>query len=261
MLKKIVAIGGGENKRVKNGIKLPYETGPMDKEIINLTGKDHPNVLLIAHSQLLENQQFYFEVINNIYNGKYGCECRDLKSDRLTDKEYVQELVDWADIIYEGGGNTFDMIKLWKETGFDIVLRNAWESGKVMCGVSAGAMCWFKECSTDSLKIKFGEDQPLIYMKCLGFIDGFFVPHADESGRQENAKEMLKETNQIGILISNCCALEIVDDKYRLITSDGSYHNIEPFGLKTYWNNGEYIVEQIDKSEEFKSLDDLLSKN
>lgn len=35
------------------------------------------------------------------------------------------------------------MIKLWKENGFDKVLRNAWENGKVMCGVSAGANCWF----------------------------------------------------------------------------------------------------------------------
>lgn len=260
MSKKIVAIGGGENESERNGIKYPYETGPMDQEIIKITKKEHPNVLIIAHSQKLENQQFYYEVMYNIYNGKYGCPCKDLKSDKLNDKEYVQILIDWADIIYEGGGNTFDMVKLWKSTGFDKILKKAWEDGKVMCGVSAGAMCWFKESCTDSLKIKYGEDQPLISMKCLDFVDGFFVPHADEQGRKENAKEMLKETDQIGILISNCCALEIIDDKYRLITSDGSYHNIEPFGLKTYWKNAEYIVEQINKTQEFKSLSDLLSK-
>ena len=44
MSKKIVAIGGGENGREKNGIKYPYETAPMDKEIIKLTGKEKPNV-------------------------------------------------------------------------------------------------------------------------------------------------------------------------------------------------------------------------
>lgn len=259
-MKKIVAIGGGENERVKNGVKLPYETGPMDQEIIKLTNKEHPNVLIIAHSQILENQQFYYEVMNNIYNGKYGCECRDLKSDKLTDKEYVQELIDWADIIYEGGGNTLDMIELWKETGFDLVLRKAWEKGKVMCGVSAGAICWFKECSTDSLKIKFGEDEPLISMKCLGFIDGYFVPHADEVGREETAKEMLRDTDQIGLLISNCCALEIVDDKYRLITSDASYHNIKAYGKKAYWKDNQYIEEYIDDSDEFKDLFELYKR-
>ncbi len=55
--------------------------------------------------------------------------------------------------------------------------------------------------------------------------------------------------------MSNCTALEIVDDKYRLITSDASYHN-EAFGLKSYWKNGEYI----DTSFDFKPLKDLLTK-
>ncbi len=260
MSKKIMAIGGGENERIKDGVKLPYETGPMDQEIIKLTNKEHPNVLIIAHSQLLENQQYYYEVINKIYNGKYGCECRDLKSDKLNDKGLVKELIDWADIIYEGGGNTLDMIKLWKETGFDKVLKQAWIDGKVMCGVSAGAICWFKGCSSDSLKIKYEEDQPLTYVECLGFIDGIFVPHADEEGREENAKEILKEKNQIGLLISNCSALEIVDDKYRLITSDASYHNIKPYGKKAYWKDNKFIEEFIDDSQRFKPLSELLEK-
>ena len=94
-----------------------------------------------------------------------------------------------------------------------MVLREAWENGKVMCGVSAGANCWFKECSSDSLKIKYGEDQPLIGMECLGFVEGLFVPHCNETGRLENARDLLKKSNQIGLLMSNCTALEIVDDQ------------------------------------------------
>jgi hypothetical protein len=39
--------------------------------------------------------------MKDIYNGRYGCECKDLKSNELTDLERVKELVDWADIIYE----------------------------------------------------------------------------------------------------------------------------------------------------------------
>ena len=46
--------------------------------------------------------------------------------------------------------------------------------------------------------------------------------------------------------MSNCTALEIVDNEYRLITSDASYHNIEAFGLKSYWKDGEYIEEYIE---------------
>lgn len=262
MSKKIVAIGGGENGRLSSdGTRVPYETGPMDQEIIRLTGKEHPNFLLIAHSQPLERQEGYFQVMVDIYEKRYGCPCKDLKSDKLLDKEYVVSLLEWADIIYEGGGNTLDMVKLWKETGFDEQLKNAWESGKVMCGVSAGANCWFKECSSDSLKIKYGPDQPLIGMECLGFIDGLFVPHCDAPGRLENVKDLLKTSSQIGLSMSNCTALEIVDDEYRLITSDASYHGIEAFGLKSYWENEEYLEEKIDTSLDFKPLSELLSKN
>ena len=260
--RKIVAIGGGENGRIKSdGTRLPYELEIQDKEIIRLTGKKNPNFLFIGHSQLLENQEGYFQVMKDAYEKRYGCNCRDLKSDKLLDKKYVQELIKWADIIYEGGGNTLDMIKLWRETGFDKILKQAWENGKVMCGVSAGANCWFKECSSDSLKIKFGDDQPLIGMECLGFIDGLFVPHCDAPGRRENVKELLKTSSQIGLSMSNCTALEIVDDKYRLIISDASYHNIEAYGLKSYWENGKKKKKKIDNSQEFKPLKDLLSKN
>ena len=172
----------------------------------------------------------------------------------------VKSLVDWADIIFEGGGNTLDMIKLWKETGFDKILKQSWIDGKVMCGVSAGANCWFKECSSDSLKIKFGDDHPLIGVDCLGLVDGLFVPHCDEKGRRDNVKELLKTSEQVGLSMSNCTALGIVDDEYRLITSDASYHGIEAYGLKSYWKDNEYIEECIDTSLEFKPLSELLEK-
>lgn len=264
MTKKIVAIGGGENGRVKSdGTQAPYETGPMDQEIIKLTEKEHPNFLFLAHSQLqsLDAQDFYFQTMKNIYGGKYNCECKMLRSDRIHDKEYVQSLVDWADIIYEGGGNTLDMIELWKTSGFDEILKRAWENGKVLCGVSAGANCWFEECSSDSLKIKYGSDQPLIAMDCLGFQKGFFVPHSDEPGRRESVKDLLKGKDKVGLLLSNCTALEIVDDEYRIITSDATSHNITPFALKTYWQDNEYVEEQIDLSSEYKKVSNLYKKD
>lgn len=262
MSKKIVAIGGGENGRLKeDGTRYPYELGPQDKEIIRLTGKEHPNFLLLAHSQPLERQEGYFQVMVDIYDKRYGCPCKDLKSNELADREYVKSIIDWADIIYEGGGNTLDMVKLWKETGFDDILRQAWESGKVMCGVSAGANCWFKECSSDSLRIKYGPDQPLIVMECLGFVDGLFVPHCDEPGRLESVKKLLKSSQEVGLSMSNCTALEIVDDQYRLVVSDASYHEIEAYGLKSYWKEGEYIQEKLDTTPDFKPFKELLRKN
>ena len=264
MSKKIVAIGGGENGRVKpDGTSMPYETGPMDEEIIRLTGKEKPNFLFLAHSQLqsIKAQEGYFETMKNIYEKKNGCTCQLLKSTRTADKEYVEEMFDWADIIYEGGGNTLDMIDLWKKRGIDQLLKKAWEKGKVLCGVSAGANCWFDSCSTDSLRIKYGDDQPLIDMDCLGFQKGFFVPHSDEAGRLESVKELLKGKDTIGILLSNCTALEIIDDKFRIIKSDATFHNIEPFALKAYWDNDKYYEEEIEISDEFKNIEELYTQN
>lgn len=262
-MKKIVAIGGGFNgRRKKDGTYDPYETGHIDLEIIKLTGKEKPNFLLLAHSQSTEeDQEIYFNTMKNIYEKKYGCTCKDIKSNELYNLSEVEKKIDWADIIYEGGGNTLDMIKLWKETGFDKVLKKAWLDGKVMCGVSAGANCWFNECSSDSLQILYGKDQPLIKVDCIGLVKGLYVPHCDEPGRRENVKELLKTSNEIGLSISNCCALEIIDDKYRLIMSEPIEHKIKPYGVKSYWNNDEYIEETIDDSLDFKPLDELYIKN
>ena len=49
------------------------------------------------------------------------------------------------DIIYVGGGNTKNLIALWKEWQLDTILREAWNRGIILCGLSAGSICWFKE--------------------------------------------------------------------------------------------------------------------
>ena len=47
------------------------------------------------------------------------------------------------DVIFVGGGNTANMLAIWRVHGVDAVLREAWERGIVLCGVSAGSICWF----------------------------------------------------------------------------------------------------------------------
>ena len=258
MPRRIVAIGGGEEGKLrKNGTQAPYELGEQDKEIIRLTGKAHPHFLYLAHSQPIEWQDHFFNGTAGVFGELHGCECRHLKSTDLADMAYAKELIEWADIIYEEGGNTLDMIALWQETGLDKLLESAWENGTVMCGISAGANCWFKECSTDSLKIKYGPDQPFAGMECLGFVEGLFVPHCNEPGRLESLKEMLKKSDQIGVSMSNCAALEIVDDQYRLIVSQSVDPNFKAYGLKSYWKDDQYIEIPLDTSLEWKPLKEL----
>lgn len=263
MTKKIVAIGGGENARyLGNGKYREYETEPMDKEIIRLTGKENPNYLFMVHAQPFNNtiEEGYFETMKKIYGDMFGCNCRDLKSTELDDMEVVKEKIAWADIIYEGGGDTLEMINLWKKTGFDKVLLDAYTDGKVLCGVSAGAVCWFNSCNSDS--VTSDNDVTFSSVDCLNFIDAYITPHTDENGRYESTKEEIKNKEKVGIMLSNCSCIEIVDNEYRIITSEVKAHNIkEAYALRGFYQDGKYYEEKLEESTEFKSLEKLLSKN
>ena len=74
------------------------------------------------------------------------------------------------DVIYVGGGNTKSMLALWREWGVDRILRQAWQQGTVLSGVSAGAICWFEQGLTDSIPGK------LTPLGCLGFLPGSCSP-------------------------------------------------------------------------------------
>jgi dipeptidase E len=49
------------------------------------------------------------------------------------------------DLIYVGGGNVVSMLGAWRAHGLDAILRKAWRKGVVLCGPSAGSLCWFAE--------------------------------------------------------------------------------------------------------------------
>jgi len=99
----------------------------------------------------------------------------------------LAEFVAGCDIIYVGGGNTRNMLAIWREWGLDLLVRKAWESGTVLCGVSAGAICWFGRGLTDSAG-------PLAPMKCLGFLPGSCTPHYDgEISRRPSCHAFLKQ--------------------------------------------------------------------
>ena len=77
------------------------------------------------------------------------------------------------DVIYVGGGNTANMLAVWRAHGVDRILRQAWTAGVVLAGVSAGSNCWFHGATTDS----FGPLAALI--DGLGFLPGSHCPHYD----------------------------------------------------------------------------------
>lgn len=94
-----------------------------------------------------------------------------------------------ADAILVSGGNTANMLAVWRVHGVDRALREAWESGTVIGGHSAGANCWFEACITDS----FGPVlQPM--NDGLGLLPGSFCPHYDgEADRRPTYTRLVRE--------------------------------------------------------------------
>jgi peptidase E len=96
---------------------------------------------------------------------------------RLFDREVadVGAFLGEHDVVYVGGGNTLNMLHVWRLHEVDVALRHAWETGVVMAGVSAGANCWFDASTTDSWLV--GHADPLL--DGLGLVPGSFTPHYD----------------------------------------------------------------------------------
>jgi len=91
------------------------------------------------------------------------------------------------DLVYVGGGNTANMLAIWREHGMDEIAREAWQEGVVLSGVSAGMICWFEAGVTDS----FGPQ--LESMECLGLVPGSACPHYDgEELRRPRFHELIE---------------------------------------------------------------------
>ena len=96
-------------------------------------------------------------------------------------KEFVIE----QDVIYVGGGNTLNMLAVWRLHGLDKALRAAWNAGVVMAGISAGAICWFDDGITDSFGMPFRA-----LNDGLGFVRGACCPHYD--GEKERRPVLMR---------------------------------------------------------------------
>jgi dipeptidase E len=106
----------------------------------------------------------------------------------------LRELILSQDAICVSGGNTANMLAIWRLHGIDTLMREAWEGGVVLWGASAGMICWFEHGVTDS----FGPG--LDAMECLGFLPGSACPHYDgEEQRRPRYRELVDDGLPEGI--------------------------------------------------------------
>lgn len=112
--------------------------------------------------------------------GPRACEPSVLPLFRRTlDDDALRAFLLAQDVVYVGGGNTANLLAVWRAHGVDRLLREAYDRGTLLCGISAGANCWARASHTDS----FG---PLTHLPDgLGLLPGSVCPHYDsEPGRR-----------------------------------------------------------------------------
>jgi dipeptidase E len=249
MKRNIIAIGGGKIMVPNN--RVP-ETASIDKAIVQQVKRKNPRVLFIPTAS--EDNADYCDAFRQQYEARLGCSVQALLlyRDRPSNRQ-IQMLIAESDIIYVGGGNTLRMMKLWRQLSVDKYLDKARKRGAVLCGLSAGAICWFRQGNSDSRKFKDGRNKTLIKVTGLNYADLLLCPHYDvEKHRQPSLKAMMKKMKGIAIGVENNAALHIKDDQYRVLASK---KNKKAYLI--YWNRGEYVKQALTPSDKFHFLSEL----
>jgi dipeptidase E len=177
---QIIAIGGG-------GFYRDVENLVLERYVIQQTNTASPRVAFIPTASAEPDNylvSFYAAFL------KLGCRPSTLSFFKRTPdlRAYLLN----QDVIFVGGGNTKSMLAVWREWGVPEILREAWESGIVLTGVSAGAICWFQQGVTDSWA---GTLRPL---NCLGFLPGSCCPHYDGEVDRRPSYHRLVASGEIG---------------------------------------------------------------
>lgn len=154
--------------------KLFIWGGGTDKPILNylvkLTGKANPKVCFVptATGDSLVSITNWYTLVEGLALQPYVMR---VFINSYTTKESFEETLMKMDAVIVGGGNTLNMIAIWKSQGIDLALRKAYEAGVVMAGASAGSLCWFESGTTDS------RPKELSKVECLGWIKHSHCPH------------------------------------------------------------------------------------
>jgi dipeptidase E len=182
-MRKIIAVGGG-------GLGSAADPAGMPPLLLGELALNRPRIgfLPTASGDSLD----YIEGFR-LHGERYGYEPVVVSLFRLEQwQPELEGVLHSCDAIYVGGGNTRNMLHLWRLWGIDQVLRGAYEAGIPLMGVSAGAICWFEQGNTDS----FGPG--LVVMPGLGWLAGSCTPHLDEESERRPTLQRQLATEEIG---------------------------------------------------------------
>lgn len=199
------------------------------------TGKEKPNLCFIPTASG-EDQNYidsFYEVCSQINVTPHVLTVWINSYDQ---KESFEEIISKMDAIVVGGGNTLNMLAIWKAQGIDVALKKAYDNGVVMGGGSAGSLCWFNAGTTDS------RPKELSIVEGMRFIDKSHCPHYNS----EKSRRPLYHNNIItgkltdGYACDDRSAIHFINDEVNCsISLDGENHS-----YFVYLDNDNNIVEE-----------------
>ena len=172
---RIVAFGGAS-------LQPGSTDGPLHQYLLDLTGVARPRVCFLGTAS--GDEASYVASFYAWFARRSEATHLGLFDRRVAD--LAAFLLD-QDVIYVGGGNTANMLAVWRTHGLDVALDAARKAGVILAGPSAGAVCWFEGGTSDS----FGPDIGAL-RDGLRFLKGSFCPHYDsESLRRPRYHELV----------------------------------------------------------------------
>jgi len=163
----IFAYGGGQVK-------------PFVNEIIKLTGKERPKICFLptASGDNAKAINRWYDLVHDL--SVEPTVQRTFEIGSKNQKVSFEDVLLNVDAIVVGGGNTVNMLAVWKAHGIDVILKKALEKGIILAGNSAGSLCWFEKGITDSRPVK------LSVVEGLGFLEYSNCPHYDADEIRRN---------------------------------------------------------------------------
>tara|TARA_A100000164_G_scaffold207558_1_gene184055 strand:+ start:644 stop:1336 length:693 start_codon:yes stop_codon:yes gene_type:complete len=225
--KKIIAIGGG-------GFTHQADES-LDQFVVDQSKKTNNKIGFLATASNDDKKK-----ISLFYTRFENTESELSHFNLTSDVNGFSEWILNKDIVYIGGGNTKFMLEIWKNNMLENIFKKAYESGIILSGVSAGAVCWFEWILSDSVSPGF---KPL---KGINLISGSCTPHSSNIERINQFQQDIKNGKlPHGIAIDDGVAVVFIDGKPTEVYSARNNHEAyfldknNKINLKDYIKNYE----------------------
>jgi peptidase E len=241
---RILATSGGF---VAGPVQGTVRVGKMILGALAATKKDRPRVCLVETASGDPGE--WYAKLYEAFNAA-GCDVTELKLFTQPSADPLERLTS-CDFVWVGGGSVANLLALWRLHEVDLAMREAWQKGVILAGVSAGSLCWHVGGTTDS----FGPTlRPVT--NALGFLPYANGVHYDSEAQRRPLLQQLMKAGVLGPLAF--CTDDRVGIWYEGVEPTDVVADIDvdpatgPAAYRTELVSGEIIETRVPVGERFR---------